>query len=88
MRQVGVLEAKTHLSSLLEAVERGGEEIVITRHGRPVARLSSVPGSERVRRRNGPELAASSKALSEEMARRNPELARITWEELKEMMHK
>ena len=39
MREVGVLEAKTHLSALLDEVERGGE-VVITRHGRPVARLS------------------------------------------------
>ncbi len=35
---IGAFEAKTHLSALLERVERG-EEIVITRHGRPVARL-------------------------------------------------
>jgi prevent-host-death family protein len=35
---VGAFEAKTHLSSLLDRVERG-EEIVITKHGRPVARL-------------------------------------------------
>lgn len=38
MKQVGIFEAKTHLSSLLEEVEKGSE-IVITRHGRPVARL-------------------------------------------------
>jgi prevent-host-death family protein len=36
--QVNVYEAKTHLSRLLERVE-AGEEIVIARHGRPVARL-------------------------------------------------
>jgi prevent-host-death family protein len=35
---VGAFEAKTHLSSLLERVEMG-EEITITKHGRPVARL-------------------------------------------------
>ncbi len=35
---VGAFEAKTHLSSLLDRVERG-EEVVITKHGRPVARL-------------------------------------------------
>ncbi|HLJ05195.1 MAG TPA: type II toxin-antitoxin system prevent-host-death family antitoxin, partial [Acetobacteraceae bacterium] len=33
---VGAYEAKTHLSELLDRVERG-EQIVITRHGRPVA---------------------------------------------------
>jgi prevent-host-death family protein len=39
--QVGVYEAKTHLAALLERVEKG-ETIVITRHGRPVARLAPV----------------------------------------------
>ena len=38
MRQVNVHEAKTHLSKLLEAVE-SGEEVVIARAGKPVARL-------------------------------------------------
>ncbi len=41
MRTVGTFEAKTHLSTLLEEVERG-EEITITRHGRAVARLVPV----------------------------------------------
>ncbi len=38
MREVGTLEARNSFSSLLEQVERG-EEITITRHGKPVARL-------------------------------------------------
>jgi len=38
MIQVNVHAAKTQLSQLLEAVERG-EEVVIARNGRPVARL-------------------------------------------------
>jgi prevent-host-death family protein len=38
MRQVGVFEAKNTLGALLDAVERG-EEITITRRGKPVARL-------------------------------------------------
>jgi len=38
MTMVGTFEAKTHLSALLERVERG-EEITITKHGRAVARL-------------------------------------------------
>ena len=41
MKTVGVFEAKTHLSGLLEQVEEG-EEITITRHGRAVARLVPV----------------------------------------------
>jgi prevent-host-death family protein len=38
MEQVNVYEAKTHLSRLLDRVE-AGEEIVIGRAGRPIARL-------------------------------------------------
>jgi prevent-host-death family protein len=38
VRTVNVHEAKTHLSRLLEAVERG-EDVVIARAGKPVARL-------------------------------------------------
>lgn len=44
--QVNVYEAKTRLSALLHRVETG-EEIVIARHGRPVARLvrfDALPG--------------------------------------------
>jgi prevent-host-death family protein len=45
MHPVNVLEAKNQLSRLLERIESGAEaEIVIARHGRPVARL--VPLAE------------------------------------------
>ena len=42
MRQVNVHEAKTQLSRLLQAVE-DGEEIVIARAGKPVAKLVPAP---------------------------------------------
>lgn len=43
MRAVNVLEAKTNLSRLLESLESGREEeIIIARHGHPVARLTPV----------------------------------------------
>jgi prevent-host-death family protein len=51
MDQVNIHDAKTHLSRLLERVE-GGEEIVISRAGRPVARLVSYRGLA-TRRRPG-----------------------------------
>lgn len=38
MITVGSFEAKTRLSSLLDRVANG-EEVVITKHGRPIARL-------------------------------------------------
>ena len=47
MREVGAFEAKNKLGQLLDQVEHG-EEIVITRRGRPVARLvSAEPGFDR-----------------------------------------
>ena len=46
--KVNVHEAKTHFSKLLERVARG-EEIVIARAGKPVARL--VPFKESVAKR-------------------------------------
>src|SRR3954447_1040957 len=42
MEFVGAYEAKTHLPQLLDRVE-GGETIIITRHGKPIAKL--VPAS-------------------------------------------
>jgi prevent-host-death family protein len=46
-KSVGVHEAKTHLSRLLDAVA-AGEEVLITRRGRPAARLVALPtGSPR-----------------------------------------
>ncbi len=41
MTEVGMHEAKTNLSQLVERAERG-EEIVITRNGKPAVKLSPV----------------------------------------------
>ena len=41
MKEVGLFEAKTKLSALVDRVEKG-EEILITRHGQPVARLAPL----------------------------------------------
>jgi prevent-host-death family protein len=38
MKHVGMFEAKTKLSALVEEVENGGQ-VVITRHGKPVVEL-------------------------------------------------
>jgi len=46
MREVQASAAKTHLPQLLDEVERG-ETIIITRHGRPVARLVPEAGRRR-----------------------------------------
>ena len=41
MLSVTLVEAKAHLSELLDKIE-SGEEVLITRHGRPVAHLTAV----------------------------------------------
>ncbi len=38
---VGIYEAKSKLSRLVEKVE-AGEEVVLTRHGRPVAKIVTI----------------------------------------------
>lgn len=84
MREVGVLEAKTHLSSLLDEVEQDGADILITRHGRPIARLSPhLPSPVDHATTTRAEVVEKFRALRERIARENPEVARMTWEELK-----
>jgi len=47
---VGAYDAKTHFSELLEKVA-AGEEITITRHGTPVARLVPVTKTSTIEQR-------------------------------------
>lgn len=48
MLTVGAFDAKTHLSSLLEQVA-AGEEVIITKHGRPIARLVRADDVDRAK---------------------------------------
>jgi prevent-host-death family protein len=66
MSTVTALEAKTRFGELLDRVARG-EEIVITRHDKPVARIVPEGGRslEKVRR-----AVQDLRALREEIARR------------------
>ena len=59
MREVQASDAKTHLPQLLDEVERG-ETLIITRHGRPIARLT--PETDR-RREDTDQAIAAIKAL-------------------------
>jgi prevent-host-death family protein len=80
--QVGAFEAKNTLGTLLDRVERG-EEIVITRHGKPVARLvpnTGSPDQDRVR--------AAFERLREsarQLAKENPGRPAFDWEEIKKL---
>jgi prevent-host-death family protein len=74
MKEVGILEAKTRLSGLIAEVETG-EEVMITRHGKPVARLVAAE----VQRRPAPDIAARVRALREEIAQKHGVDASFDW---------
>ena len=82
MKQVGVYEAKTRLSSLVDEVEKG-ETIEITRHGRPAARLVPITPD---RRRSPAEVIESMRQIREEIARAHPGV-RYTAEEIKNLIN-
>ena len=46
MQQIGIRQAREQFSELIDAAE-GGEDIVITRQGRPVARLTAASPQKR-----------------------------------------
>ena len=78
MIEVGTYDAKARLSELLEKVE-GGETVVITRHGRPVARL--VPDAEAQRQR----VEAAVEGMLRDRETRPRRRPRLTIEEILEM---
>lgn len=75
MLEVGAFEAKNTLGALLDRVERG-EEIVITRHGKPVARL--VPNSGGFNREQAHAAADRIRARAKSL-----KLGAFDWEALK-----
>ena len=73
---VGAYEAKTHLPQLLDRVEHG-ETIVITRHGKPIAKL--VPASaSKVR----PDLRQAVQEMLEVRDQHGPKLQGVSLREL------
>jgi prevent-host-death family protein len=75
MITIGAFEAKTHLSSLLDRVA-DGEEVVITRHGKPVARLLSAQVADKARM---DETIATLRQL-----RRHTTLGGLDWRQLRD----
>ncbi|MGB9367369.1 MAG: type II toxin-antitoxin system prevent-host-death family antitoxin [Xanthobacteraceae bacterium] len=80
MKHVGMFEAKTNLSSLVEEVEKGGE-VVLTRHGKPVARLVQMNHAERPY--TAEEVAGRRRALEEIRAIADTFDVKLTREEIK-----
>jgi antitoxin (DNA-binding transcriptional repressor) of toxin-antitoxin stability system len=75
-----MFEAKTNLSSLVEEVEKGGE-VVITRHGKPVARLVRTTPEEA--RYTPQQVARRRKALQEIREIADTFNVKLTREEIK-----
>jgi prevent-host-death family protein len=75
MAEIGAFEAKNTLSALLDRVERG-EEIVITRHGNPVARL--IPNTGGIDRSQARAIVQRIRERAEEVR-----LGRFDWNRLK-----
>jgi prevent-host-death family protein len=70
VESVGLFEAKTHLSELIARAERG-EEVIITRHNKPVAKLVPITteiSPELYRRRL--EILDELQAVGREIAKR------------------
>lgn len=44
--EVSVRELKNHLSEYLRRIEEEGQEVTVTSHGRPIARLTPIPPSD------------------------------------------
>ncbi len=74
MAEVGAFEAKNTLGALLDRVAQG-EEIVITRHGRPVARL--VPNAGQIDRAQANAAAARMRARAQNLK------VRFDWDAMK-----
>ena len=51
-RTVNLYEAKTHLSALVDAAERG-EEVIIAKNGVAKARLTAIPKPPKIRKPSG-----------------------------------
>jgi prevent-host-death family protein len=75
MTEIGLFDAKNKLSALIDRVERG-EEVVITRRGRPVAKLVSI--------RSGPDKERSLEGFRQLRVRaKELKLGPFDWEEVK-----
>jgi prevent-host-death family protein len=80
--QVGAFEAKNTLGTLLDRVERG-EEIIITRHGKAVARL--VPEDRKPSRDQVQAAFDRLRERARKYARENPNQPPFDWEEIKKL---
>jgi prevent-host-death family protein len=81
-QQVGAFEAKNSLGTLLDRVEQG-EEIVITRHGKPVARL--VPNVGYPDQDRAQTAFERLRERARQLAKENPGRPAFDWDEIRKL---
>lgn len=76
MQTVSLFEAKTHLSRLVESIASGAEvDVVISRNGKPVARMVPIASGGDVSKRLG--IAKGELVLPDSIDEYNDEVARL-----------
>jgi prevent-host-death family protein len=83
MKRVRHRDVRNALSALVRELEESGADILITRYGEPVARLTPVEPQP-----SNPQAAAAIRllALQAEARRRRPDAEAVPWETLKRAM--
>jgi prevent-host-death family protein len=79
MQEIGAFEAKNTLSALLDRVQNG-EEIVITRHGKPIARLVPETGARNL----DAAYAAAARLRARAKAQSGAPIAQDEWKAFRE----
>jgi len=79
MKRIGIYDARSRLSELVDRVE-AGEEVVLTRRGRPVVRMVRAADDARAR--------ARADAVKRIHALRKRMKLRISWAEVKRAIAK
>jgi antitoxin (DNA-binding transcriptional repressor) of toxin-antitoxin stability system len=78
MTKVNMLEAKTHLSRLVGAIEDGSEtEVIIQRNGKPVARLVAIATKSDASKRLGIAEGLFPPMTLEEFNEQDEEIAKL-----------
>jgi prevent-host-death family protein len=86
MQTVPIHQAKSQLSELIRAAEQG-EEVVLTRHGKPVVRLVAARGeapSDAERERLAAQALEDLRAFRAQWRPLQPGEARLEWKSLRD----
>lgn len=76
-QSIGAFEAKTHLSSILDKIEKGSQ-VIITKHGKPVAKLVPISNADRI------QLSESIEHLKKFSEKNKLSLGNLDWKSLRD----